>query len=737
MKRRFISFLVTLAMIFTLLPQAAAVAYAAPKIADVEPDIEPDIEMPPAMTLGVDALKTGAGMENAQTVWLGQRYHRDTNLSGGKIYKCEWYVIAWDGKDGNGEDITYTDSTGTEQKLYEEDTVTLLLKGKSGHDTIRQFSTFGNYYMSMLNSYIQAVYGERFEHREFGAVRPRSLPSTIYDKTEDAYMNEAKMSYPEIVTSSFFWLLSEAEAANVPVSIRSEADSHWWLRSPGYTSRDTAFIFKDSEDSNHIDYGTATYEYGVIRPACYLNSKNVLFTSSPEFGKVSNEVGVDCLREVDTTPYTDWKVTLHDSDRDDFQASISDDVCLHETEDYFSWYIPVEFSGAGTNENDFVSAMITDEEGNILYYGNLSNGSETSPADGAYLRIPNGLKVGNYQLHIFDEEVNGGNNTDYSSEFTTFDLVVKTAVDMEMEVAEISEGEDETFTITGLPTDAAGEVIIVVYDPNEQEVGRTTAEVKDGKAVGTIKDLKEGEYYAVAEYTGDDKYGNADAFEEFKVGPKKPDPTPDPKPTPTPDPKPDPVPVVKGKPLVRMTAKGKKALVIEWGKADGAEGYDIFFAPCNYGTKNKIKKIKTIKGNSTFKYTKKGLKANSGYKAVVKAWVMVNGKKKYVKKSPMVHGYTSGGTKIHTNPKAVKVNKKKVTLKKGKTFKIKAKIIKVDDTKKLTPVTHAPRFRYYSDNTDVAKVSKTGKIKAKGKGKCKVYVYAANGVYKIVNVTVK
>ena len=62
MKRRLISFLVTLAMIFTLLPQAAAVAYAAPKIADVEPDIVPDVELPPAMTLGVDALKTGAGM---------------------------------------------------------------------------------------------------------------------------------------------------------------------------------------------------------------------------------------------------------------------------------------------------------------------------------------------------------------------------------------------------------------------------------------------------------------------------------------------------------------------------------------------------------------------------------------------------------------------------------------------------------------------------------------------------
>ena len=40
---------------------------------------------------------------------------------------------------------------------------------------------------------------------------------------------------------------------------------------------------------------------------------------------------------------------------------------------------------------------------------------------------------------------------------------------------------------------------------------------------------------------------------------------------------------------------------------------------------------------------------------------------------------------------------------------------------------HAKEFRYASDHKRVAVVSAKGKIKAVGKGKCSVYVYARNG----------
>ena len=47
------------------------------------------------------------------------------------------------------------------------------------------------------------------------------------------------------------------------------------------------------------------------------------------------------------------------------------------------------------------------------------------------------------------------------------------------------------------------------------------------------------------------------------------------------------------------------------------------------------------------------------------------------------------------------------------------------------------KLSYETSNPAVAKVLKNGKIKAVGKGSCNVYVYAQNGVYKKVKVTVK
>ena len=64
-------------------------------------------------------------------------------------------------------------------------------------------------------------------------------------------------------------------------------------------------------------------------------------------------------------------------------------------------------------------------------------------------------------------------------------------------------------------------------------------------------------------------------------------------------------------------------------------------------------------------------------------------------------------------------------------------MIKVKKSKKLMPKSHVATVRYLSTNTKVATVSKSGKIKAAGKGKCTVYAYAHNGVSKKVTVTVK
>jgi len=196
-------------------------------------------------------------------------------------------------------------------------------------------------------------------------------------------------------------------------------------------------------------------------------------------------------------------------------------------------------------------------------------------------------------------------------------------------------------------------------------------------------------------------------------------------------------PAVSGTPTAKMTA-GKTSITIGWNRIEGADGYDIFFAQCNHsGKKIVCRNVKTIKGNKTFTWKNSGLKKGTAYKAYVKAYVYKNGKKTYVKSSPMVHAYTGNGTKNYTNAKSVSVNKTKVTLKKGETFKIKAKVKKVKKNRKLMPKSHVSTLRYMTSNSKVATVTKSGKITAKGKGTCYIYVYAHNGVSKTVKLTVK
>jgi|GEM_PF-3970875 len=196
--------------------------------------------------------------------------------------------------------------------------------------------------------------------------------------------------------------------------------------------------------------------------------------------------------------------------------------------------------------------------------------------------------------------------------------------------------------------------------------------------------------------------------------------------------------IVSGTLLAKMTAKGKRQLVLSWSRIKGAAGYDVFFSKCSSGKEHAIpKKVKTIKGNRTLRWIRQGLKKKTAYKAVVKAYVRKNGKKVYVRTSPMVHVFTSGGTKKFTNPKGVTVRKTDVTLKAGKKYQIKANVTKLRKNRKLMSAVHAPKLRYVSSNKKIASVSKSGRITAKAKGSCRIYVLAVNGIRKAVRVTVR
>ena len=73
--------------------------------------------------------------------------------------------------------------------------------------------------------------------------------------------------------------------------------------------------------------------------------------------------------------------------------------------------------------------------------------------------------------------------------------------------------------------------------------------------------------------------------------------------------------------------------------------------------------------------------------------------------------------------------------------KVKKNVLS-DFTRKATAesLKKTKRYRglcYESSNSKVATVTKSGKIKAIKKGTCKIYVYAQNGAYKTITITVK
>ena len=177
-----------------------------------------------------------------------------------------------------------------------------------------------------------------------------------------------------------------------------------------------------------------------------------------------------------------------------------------------------------------------------------------------------------------------------------------------------------------------------------------------------------------------------------------------------------------GKLCVKVKKSKKKAISLTWKKIQVAKTYVIYGAKC--GTS--YKKIATVHKKT---FTNKKLKKGTYYKYMV---VALNEKGKVVAISKLIHVATKGG-KVG-NCKKLKVNKSKVKLKQGRKFKLKVK--QIAKSKKVKLKKHR-KTAFESDNQDVAVVSKKGVITAKKKGKCSVYVYAQNGVYKRVKVTVK
>lgn len=140
-------------------------------------------------------------------------------------------------------------------------------------------------------------------------------------------------------------------------------------------------------------------------------------------------------------------------------------------------------------------------------------------------------------------------------------------------------------------------------------------------------------------------------------------------------------------------------------------------------------------GQETEKEAHKGGTATTTKKAVCDVCGAAYGDLKQKDPTPAATTTVKNNTKPAAKPvkktvkaKKVVVNKKKIVLKKGKKAKIKVRLVPAKATEKVT---------FKTSNKKVAKVTKSGVVKAVKKGKCKITVKTASGKKAVVKVTVK
>ena len=172
----------------------------------------------------------------------------------------------------------------------------------------------------------------------------------------------------------------------------------WWTRSSnevyGYGSW-TIHPDGRSGSALNVDYDAA------VRPAMELDLSSVLFISAAEHGKVA-----DLTTPIAEYAGDEWKLTLHDSDRDDFTAKT---VLVNGS------VLEVEYKNAKVGDNEYISAVIKDADGSISRYTRVVQLDGTTNGTRGRAAIDlTGIDMTGKTLCVFNEQFNGDHKTDYA-----------------------------------------------------------------------------------------------------------------------------------------------------------------------------------------------------------------------------------------------------------------------------------------------------------------------------------
>ena len=376
MKKRILSILLTLCMTLCLTPISVFAE-------------EVGAEGSAAIQLGADALNKTVNTASAPTVYFGQNHENDSGA---------WRVI---GYDGNGVAGAQGD-------------MTLLAAGAMGVIPFADIILYNEYAPSNLKTAIDAL-AEKLTTEENAAVKKRTLTSGSYNGENTDCVAGGQ------VDNAVFWPLSTKEAIAVNNDLRALDPAHpnwvtssWYLRSPGSKTFYVAIVSSDGS----VQYSGASIRkknnHRTVRPAFNLNMNSVLFASAAVGGKPAGG-----LTPIPEYSGNEWKLTLLDSSRSFAVTEKTADAAPDDT-------ITLNYSGATTGANEYISAIIADNNG-AQYYGRVAQ--PTAESGTVEIKIPSDIAPGNYTLKVFSEQYNGDYKTDYASNFTDIALTVEKQVE--------------------------------------------------------------------------------------------------------------------------------------------------------------------------------------------------------------------------------------------------------------------------------------------------------------------
>ena len=223
---------------------------------------------------------------------------------------------------------------------------------------------------------------EAIPEKEQAVIRPKDI-------TEGITGQEVK--------AQKLWALSQEDSIYLYRNSCKYA-AKWWTRSSnevyGYGSW-TIHPDGRSGSALNVDYDAA------VRPAMEMDLSSVLFISAAEHGKVA-----DLTTPIAEYAGDEWKLTLHDSDRDDFTAKT---VLVNGS------VLEVEYKNAKVGDNEYISAVIKDADGSISRYARVVQLDGTTNGTRGRAAIDlTGIDMTGKTLYVFNEQFNGDHKTDYA-----------------------------------------------------------------------------------------------------------------------------------------------------------------------------------------------------------------------------------------------------------------------------------------------------------------------------------